>query len=60
MTWLALPWFVLITTDSATRMSIVVAAELIGLAVLGLPAAPCCAGSAPGGRWSSATRRARR
>jgi predicted MFS family arabinose efflux permease len=37
MTWLALPWFVLITTGSATRMSIVVAAELIGLAALGLP-----------------------
>jgi predicted MFS family arabinose efflux permease len=37
MTWLALPWFVLVTTGSATRMSFVVAAELIGLAALGLP-----------------------
>ena len=37
MTWLALPWFVLVTTGSATRMSFVVAAELIGLACLGLP-----------------------
>jgi predicted MFS family arabinose efflux permease len=37
MTWLALPWFVLVTTGSATRMSVVVAAELIGLAALGLP-----------------------
>jgi MFS family permease len=37
MTWLALPWFVLITSGSATRMSLVVAAELIGLGVLGLP-----------------------
>lgn len=37
MTWLALPWFVLLTSGSATRMSLVVAAELIGLAVLGLP-----------------------
>jgi predicted MFS family arabinose efflux permease len=37
MTWLALPWFVLITTGSATRMSIIVAAELIGLAALGIP-----------------------
>jgi len=39
MTWLALPWFVLVTTGSATRMSIVVAAELIGLAALGIPGA---------------------
>ena len=37
MTWLALPWFVLVTTGSATRMSAVVGAELIGLAVLGIP-----------------------
>jgi predicted MFS family arabinose efflux permease len=37
MTWLALPWFVLVTTGSATRMSFVVAAELIGLASLGIP-----------------------
>jgi predicted MFS family arabinose efflux permease len=37
MTWLALPWFVLVTTGSATRMSVVVAAELLGLAILGLP-----------------------
>jgi MFS family permease len=37
MTWVALPWFVLITTGSATRMSVVVAAEAIGLAVVGFP-----------------------
>ena len=37
MTWLALPWFVLVTTGSATKTSFVVAAELIGIAVLGLP-----------------------
>ncbi len=37
MTWLALPWFVLVTTGSATKMSFVVAAELIGVAALGLP-----------------------
>ena len=30
MTWLALPWFVLLTSGSATRMSLVVAAALIG------------------------------
>jgi len=37
MTWLALPWFVLVTSGSATRMSAVVGVELIGLAVLGIP-----------------------
>ena len=37
MTWLALPWFVLVTSGSATRMSAVVGAELIGLALLGIP-----------------------
>ena len=37
MTWLALPWFVLVTSGSATRMSVVVGAELIGLAALGIP-----------------------
>jgi MFS family permease len=37
MTWLALPWFVLVTTGSATRTSVVVAAELAGLGLLGLP-----------------------
>jgi MFS family permease len=37
MTWLALPWFVLVTTGSATRTSFVVAAELVGLALLGIP-----------------------
>jgi predicted MFS family arabinose efflux permease len=37
MTWLALPWFVLVTTGSATKTSFVMAAELAGLALLGLP-----------------------
>ena len=37
MTWLALPWFVLVTTGSATKTSFVMAAELVGLAFLGLP-----------------------
>ena len=37
MTWLALPWFVLVTTDSATQTTYVVAAEVIGLALLGFP-----------------------
>jgi MFS family permease len=37
MTWVALPWFVLIATGSATRMSVVMAAEAIGLAAVGFP-----------------------
>ncbi len=37
MTWLALPWFVLVTSGSATRMSMVVGAEIVGLGLLGLP-----------------------
>jgi MFS family permease len=37
MTWVALPWFVLTTTGSATRMSLVMAAEAVGLAVVGFP-----------------------
>jgi predicted MFS family arabinose efflux permease len=37
MTWVALPWFVLVTSGSATRTSLVLAAELVGLAFLGLP-----------------------
>ena len=36
MTWIALPWFVLTTSGSATRMSVVIAAEALGLALLGL------------------------
>ena len=35
MTWLALPWFVLTTTGSATRMAIVLAVESASLAVFG-------------------------
>jgi MFS family permease len=38
MTWLALPWFVLSTTGSASRMSIVLAAEVAAYAIFGLPA----------------------
>jgi MFS family permease len=37
MTFLALPWFVLATTGSATKMSIVLAVELAPVAVLGIP-----------------------
>ena len=38
MTWLALPWFVLTTTGSPARMTLVMMAELAGFAVAGLPA----------------------
>src|SRR6266566_1239996 len=34
---LAIPWFVLVTTGSATKMGLVFAAELIPIAVLGIP-----------------------
>src|SRR5512132_1383371 len=37
MTWLALPWFVLSTTGSASRMGIVLAAEAFGVAACGIP-----------------------
>jgi MFS family permease len=37
MTFLALPWFVLQATGSATRMGVVLAAELAPVAVLGMP-----------------------
>ena len=40
MTWLALPWFVLTTTHSPGQMTIVIMAELLGLAAAGLPAGP--------------------
>jgi MFS family permease len=36
MTWIALPWFVLTTSGSATQMSIVITAEAVGLAIIGL------------------------
>ncbi len=34
---LAIPWFVLVTTGSATKMGLVFAAELVPIAVLGIP-----------------------
>jgi MFS family permease len=38
LTNLALPWFVLVTTGSPTRMGLVFAVELVPMAVLGIPA----------------------
>src|SRR5436309_1638413 len=37
MTWLALPWFVLVTTGSVARMGIVFAVEAVPMALLGIP-----------------------
>jgi MFS family permease len=37
MTWLALPWFVLTTTGSAGKMTLVLASEAVGLVLMGLP-----------------------
>ena len=37
MTYLALPWFVLVTTGSPGKMSFVLAAELVPMATLGIP-----------------------
>ncbi|HEU5476755.1 MAG TPA: MFS transporter [Gaiellaceae bacterium] len=37
MTWLALPWFVLVTTGSAKQMTFVIAAEAGGYALFGIP-----------------------
>jgi MFS family permease len=37
MTFVALPWFVLVTTGSATKMSIVLAAEVVPMALFGIP-----------------------
>lgn len=37
MTYLALPWFVLVTTGSPGKMSLVLAAEVAPMAILGIP-----------------------
>ena len=37
MTFLALPWFVLVTTGSAARMSVVLAVQIAPIALLGIP-----------------------
>jgi hypothetical protein len=37
MTFLALPWFVLVTTGSPAKMGIVLAVELLPTALLGVP-----------------------
>jgi MFS family permease len=37
MTYLALPWFVLVTTGSPSRMTVVLAVEMIPMAIFGVP-----------------------
>ena len=37
MTYLALPWFVLVTTGSAAKMSVVLAVQILPMALLGVP-----------------------
>jgi MFS family permease len=37
MTYLALPWFVLVTTGSVAKMSIVLAVEILPMAIFGIP-----------------------
>ena len=37
MTFLALPWFVLVTTGSAARMGVVLGVQLLPIALLGIP-----------------------
>jgi predicted MFS family arabinose efflux permease len=37
MTYLALPWFVLVTTGSVSKMTLVLAAEMVPMALLGVP-----------------------
>jgi MFS family permease len=37
MTFVALPWFVLVTSGSPTRMSVVLAAEILPMALFGIP-----------------------
>jgi MFS family permease len=37
MTFVALPWFVLVTTGSATKTSVVLAVEILPMALLGIP-----------------------
>ncbi|MGH3070761.1 MAG: MFS transporter [Gaiellaceae bacterium] len=37
MTYLALPWFVLVTTGSASKMTLVLAVEILPMAIFGIP-----------------------
>ena len=50
MTYLALPWFVLVTTGSPGKMSLVLAAEILPMALLGFRAAAWWSDSAAGRR----------
>ena len=50
MTYLALPWFVLVTTGSASKMGIVLGVELLPIGLFGIPAARSSGSSGRGGR----------
>jgi predicted MFS family arabinose efflux permease len=58
MTYLALPWFVLVTTGSAARMGFVLAAELLPVALLGIPSGTLVSklGARQAMLWSDALR----
>ena len=60
MTYLALPWFVLVTTGSAAKMSVVLAVQILPMAILGVRAGRSSRGSARARRCSRATSLARR
>src|SRR5262245_21620286 len=47
MAAIALPWFVLVTTGSAARMGFVMAAEFLGMAILGIPSGPVATALGP-------------
>ena len=53
ITFLALPWFVLVTTGSAARMGIVLAVEMAPIALLGIPAERSSPGSVRAARCRS-------
>jgi hypothetical protein len=60
MTFLALPWFALGTTGSAAKMSLVLAAELAPVALLGISSGTVVGRLGLARRCSSATSPARR
>ena len=65
MTFVALPWFVLVTTGSPTKMNLVLAAEILPMALFGIPSGSLVAPArrahddAPLGRGARTADRAR-
>jgi predicted MFS family arabinose efflux permease len=58
MTFVALPWFVLVTTGSAAKTSLVLAAEIAPMAILGIPSGSVIArlGARTTMQWSDGIR----